>query len=129
MSIIEKVYIDNFGSYKNFEWSRELGNNLTFKKINIIYGRNYSGKTTLSKIFQCVENKCLHNDYDNPKFKFILDDKSVIDNNTLVSSNLNICVYNTDFVKENLQWLHNEDGSIKPFTVLGENNNQVEIQI
>ncbi|MEB3733722.1 AAA family ATPase [Halopseudomonas pachastrellae] len=26
-----------------------------FKKINILYGRNYSGKTTLSRIFRALE--------------------------------------------------------------------------
>jgi hypothetical protein len=40
-----------------------------------------------------------------------------------------IRVYNTDFVKENLGWLHNEDGSIKPFTVLGAKNVELENKI
>lgn len=44
----------NFGSYKNFKW----GNNLEeFKTINIFYGRNYSGKTTLSRIARSFELK------------------------------------------------------------------------
>ena len=32
---------------------RDDGNNVAeFKKINILYGRNYSGKTTLSRIYE-----------------------------------------------------------------------------
>ena len=39
-----KIDIEKFGLYKDFEWNTlpALG------RVNIIYGRNYSGKTTLS---------------------------------------------------------------------------------
>lgn len=47
--MIEHIDIPNFGSFKNFVWRnsiRDNGNNVAkFKKLNIIYGRNYSGKT------------------------------------------------------------------------------------
>lgn len=129
MSKIKKLDIDNFGSYKNYVWNSMITSDYEFKDINIIYGRNYSGKTTLSKIFKCVEKRTLHSDYDDPKFIFTLDDSSTIDNNTLTTSNIDICVYNTDFVKENLNWLHNEDGSIEPFAVLGGDNNLIEEQV
>jgi wobble nucleotide-excising tRNase len=129
MSKIKKLDITNFGSYKGYVWNSMITPDYEFKDVNIIYGRNYSGKTTLSKIFKCVENKTLHSDYDNPKFIFTLEDSSTIDNNTLTASSLDICVYNTDFVKENLNWLHNEDGSIEPFAVLGGDNNLIEKQV
>ncbi|MBT4333678.1 MAG: AAA family ATPase, partial [Candidatus Cloacimonetes bacterium] len=45
--------LKNFGIFQNFSWS-DLDN---FKKINLIYGWNYSGKTTLSKLFQILEFK------------------------------------------------------------------------
>ena len=44
-----------------------------------MYRRNYSGKTTLSRIFKCVENKSLHTDYENPNFVFTLDDETTKD--------------------------------------------------
>lgn len=44
----------NFGSYKNFKWDDELKE---FEIINIFYGRNYSGKTTLSRIARSFELK------------------------------------------------------------------------
>jgi len=129
MSKIRKLDINNFGSYEHYFWDSVFPSGHEFKDVNIIYGRNYSGKTTLSRVFKCVESKTLHPDYENLQFSFTLEDSSTIQESTLHLSTLDICVYNTDFVKENLNWLHNEDGSIEPFTVLGGDNNQIEIQI
>ena len=67
MSQIKKIDIMNFGSFKNYTW---INRDTEFKSVNIIYGRNYSGKTTLSRIFKCLEDKELHNDYENPQFTF-----------------------------------------------------------
>lgn len=129
MSKIKKLEIENFGSYKNYVWNSSISSDYQFKDVNIIYGRNYSGKTTLSRIFKCIEENTLHNDYDNPQFSFTLMDDTIIESNNIYSNSLDICVYNTDFVKKNLNWLHNDDGSIEPFTVLGGDNNEIEIQI
>ena len=129
MNEIRKLDINNFGSYKDYSWNDALTSEHEFKDVNIIYGRNYSGKTTLSRVFKCIENKSLHADYENLQFSFTLEDSSTIQENTLHLNTLDICVYNTDFVKENLNWLHNEDGSIEPFAVLGGDNNQIEIKI
>ena len=42
--------LTNFGLYRQFKW----GNNALFAKRNLIYGWNYSGKTTLSRLFQIM---------------------------------------------------------------------------
>ena len=110
--MIKKIDINNFGSFSGYSWDSFLSQDHSFKDVNIIYGRNYSGKTTLSKVFRCLEKKTLHNDYDNPDFKITLDDNSEINCSSIDSHNINICVYNTDFVKDNLNWLRNEDGTI-----------------
>jgi len=49
-----------FGSYIDFDWPAELSE---FKRFNVLYGRNYSGKTMLSRIFRCFEKKSLHPDF------------------------------------------------------------------
>lgn len=72
---IKKIDINNFGSYKNYTW---INKDIEFKDVNIIYGRNYSGKTTLSRIFKCLENKNSHRDYENPNFSVTLEDNSII---------------------------------------------------
>ena len=38
-------------------------------------------------------------------------------------------VFNSDFVKDNLGWLHNRDGSIQPFAVLGSDNVEIRDEI
>lgn len=123
---IKKIDINNFGSYKNYTW---INKDIEFKDVNIIYGRNYSGKTTLSRIFKCLENKKLHRDYENPNFSFTLENNSVINIDNISINSIDICVYNTDFVKENLNWLHNDNGTIEPFTILGETNIEIEDNI
>ena len=61
--------IGNFAVFDGFDWNavvRDQGNNVAeFKEINIIYGRNYSGKTTLSRIFHSLEKGELHEKYPN----------------------------------------------------------------
>ena len=73
--------IPNFGSFKNFDWStsiRDRGNNIAkFKKLNIIYGRNYSGKTTLSRIFRSLQTGNLPDNYETPSFS-VSTDKTVM---------------------------------------------------
>ena len=127
--MIAKIDIERFGLFSNYYWKQHIGteNNQIFNKMNIIYGRNYSGKTTLSRIFRCIEMKQLPNNYHNGIFT-ITTDNSTITNMNLVCSD-KVRVYNTDFVKENLSWLSNEVGDIKPFTLLGSNNVNAEKRI
>ena len=57
--MFSQVDISNYGSFKGFTWRKSLqdaGNTVqNFKRLNILYGRNYSGKTTLSRIFRALE--------------------------------------------------------------------------
>lgn len=65
--MIEQIDIPNFGSFSGLEWKtavRDNGNNvLSFQLLNILYGRNYSGKTTLSRIFRALETRKLPPNY------------------------------------------------------------------
>ncbi|MCF1713328.1 AAA family ATPase [Flavihumibacter sp. RY-1] len=45
--------LKRFGIYQNYTWGRIED----FKRKNLVYGWNYSGKTTLSKLFQVLEFK------------------------------------------------------------------------
>lgn len=128
--MIQKIDIEKFGLYSDYKWKSSVGgdSNDIFSKINIMYGRNYSGKTTLSRIFRCLEQKKLHEKYEDGLFTITNDDGSVQSNDNLESP-YNIRVYNSDFVKENLSVLYYETGEIKPFTLLGSHNIQVESEI
>lgn len=128
--VLNKIDIKNFGLFKDYEWDKSFGKNNYFKRVNIIYGRNYSGKTTLARILRCIETKELHNKYSSAEFSLEFSDGT-----TMTQTNLDqqikaqIRVYNTDFVNDNLQWLHNEDSTIKPFTILGTKNIEIEKKI
>lgn len=126
--------IDNFSIFKSFDWVTSLTyqNNkgqsevYDFKDINIFYGRNYSGKTSLSKIIRSLEKQVVPQKYDNPDFKIELSDSSIISQNNLSTFTHPIHVYNSDFVKENLKFIHDENANIKSFSVtLGGENQQI----
>ena len=128
--IIKIKEIGNFSIFKNFHWDQNLdiGNNKTydFKDINIFYGRNYSGKTSLSKIIRSLEKQDTPPKYDNPNFKIELSDNSIISHNSLSTFTHPIHVYNSDFVKENLKFIHDENANIESFSVtLGGDNQQI----
>lgn len=129
--MIKKIDIKKFGLFSDYNWDTEVGNDLekdVFKKVNILYGRNYSGKTTLSRIFRCVENKELHEDYEDAEFIITTDEGTI--NQADLNYNKQIRVYNTDFVKKNLSWLHdNDNGKIEPFTLVSIGEPEIEKNI
>jgi len=127
--MIQKIDIAKFGIYKDYKWDSNIGKDFYFKYVNIIYGRNYSGKTTLSRIFRTLEKKVLHQDFLDSNFEFLLSDEKKINNQNLNQENLNFFVYNRDFVKDNLSWLYKDDGTIEPFTILGGTNNEIKPKI
>ena len=98
--MLKKIDIQSFGLFQDYNWTCKIGDdkNATFKDINIIYGRNYSGKTTLSRIFKWIEDGKINDNYKNCKFT-ITDNE----NNTITETNLSykniFRVYNSDFVK------------------------------
>jgi hypothetical protein len=125
--------MNNFGNFKEFIWDnavRDEGNNRTeFKKLNIIYGRNYSGKTTLSRVFRAIQVQKLPNNYSNINFK-VYTDIGEITYQSLDKNKYDIRVYNQDFIKENLSFLtDNEKGEVRTFAIVGERNNEIEKEI
>jgi wobble nucleotide-excising tRNase len=130
--MIEHIDIQNFGSFKNFIWStsiRDSGNNITkFKKLNIIYGRNYSGKTTLSRIFRSLQTGNLPDKYESPSFS-VSTHSGTINQNQIPIGDHNIRVYNRDFVDDHLSFLRDREGNITSFAVIGSENKAIEKEI
>lgn len=133
MKIKKIKKIGNFGIFRNFEWDNELSylqdhkkETYDFKDINIFYGRNYSGKTTISKIFRALETKTISSKYENTHFEILLNDNTTIDQSNFVSFSYPIYVYNSDFLKENLKFIHDGSQDIESFSVtLGHDNQEV----
>jgi len=124
--MIKKIRsIENFGVFKNFNWDNNViddrGRTLKFKEINIIYGRNYSGKTTLSRILQSFENRELPPKFENPKFEIELEDGTILTQDNVAEYHLSVRVFNEDFIFKHFRFFIDPDGAIEPFAVLGEN--------
>jgi wobble nucleotide-excising tRNase len=77
-----------------------------FLKVNLIYGFNGSGKSTLSRVFSSLQKGIAHAELpDECAFEIELDDGAIYGAPNKVTGLENrICVFNTDFMAENLQW-------------------------
>jgi wobble nucleotide-excising tRNase len=99
--------LKNFGIFHDFSWSTELPE---FKKFNLIYGWNRSGKTTVSRVFVSCEKKCTYDkdrfkQYpENGEFEIKLDNNTTIKNNDIATNILPIKVFNQDFIDDNISF-------------------------
>jgi len=100
--VITKINrLNNFANYRQFQW----GANTNFTKRNLIYGWNYSGKTTLSRLFQVLEDPGELSQWQGCQF-----DVELQDGRRLTQSNLantpRVKVFNRDFIQSNFQQEH-----------------------
>ena len=116
-------HIKQFGIFRNYQRSGEI---LDFKKLNIIYGWNYSGKTTIARIFQCLEKGELHEDYKNCEFGLIDYDDKIYSETNLKIQEKQVRVFNSDFIEKNLKW---DGGLFNPILLLGEESIEAEKEI
>jgi wobble nucleotide-excising tRNase len=96
--IVKINKLKKFGIYQNFVWN-QLDK---FKKENLIYGWNYSGKTTLSKLFQNLELKNKDKYFSGSEFDISIEENNILTNhnqNDLESFPYDIKVFNTEYVK------------------------------
>ena len=107
MLITKIVRLKNFGIFHDFSWKTELSE---FKKFNLIYGWNRSGKTTISRIFASCEKKCV---YDMLKFKqypeggefeIKMSDNAALKNADVTTNALPVKIFNQDFIDDNISF-------------------------
>ena len=129
--MIKNLKVQNFGSYKNFNG---LPEKYEFQKMNLIFGRNYSGKTTLSKIFSYLGNKLLPPQYENPSFSVIFEGGNQVTTFNDNFQQLDILVFNKDFIQNNLSFLLYQHGNfenigtIKSFEMIQIGEEQIRIE-
>lgn len=129
--MINQIDIVSFGSFQGLDWKktvRDSGKNVkNFQRLNILYGRNYSGKTTLSRIFRSLETRKLPLNYVGSSFT-VTGDKGTVTHAGLPAHNYDVRVYNRDFVTDNLSFLVNQEigGVIKTFAIVGEQNKEID---
>lgn len=126
--MIDQLDMTTFGSFHGFQWRNSIrdtpGNNVqNFKKLNIIYGRNYSGKTTLSRVFRSLEKGEMPWRYEGASF-VVRGEQGELSHQQLTGHAYDIRVYNRDFVADNLSFLTDQrEGDIKTFAIVGSENN------
>lgn len=87
-----------------------------FVRKNVIYGWNYSGKTTLSRLFALLESKQGNPDLAGCSFTFDTDQGPVTEAN-FANSNLSVRVFNSDFITRNLNFAGQD---FNPILLLGQ---------
>jgi len=127
--VISQIDIASFGSFIGLAWKKSMrdgGNVQNFKRLNILYGRNYSGKTTLSRIFRALETGRIPLNYTSTSFT-VYGDKGDVTQAGIATHSYDIRVYNRDFMSDNLSFLVNQtSGEIKTFAIVGEKNKEIE---
>ncbi|MBU9415471.1 AAA family ATPase [Burkholderia multivorans] len=99
---------------------------LDFADKNIIYGWNYSGKTTLSRLFHALELRQSPVDYPDAQFIFGYDGGNSVTESTLGTFPKTVAVFNSDFVEKNISW---NGQSFQPVLLLGEDSIGAQNQI
>lgn len=102
--MIKKLsHIRKMAVFDAFDWDasvRDANNRpIFFKPLNVIYGRNYSGKTTLSRILHALENGEISDKYTEPEFKVEFADGTTVDQTSPTSHAHTVRVFNEDFVR------------------------------
>lgn len=95
--------LKRFGIYQNYTW----GSIDDFKKKNLVYGWNYSGKTTLSKLFQVLEFKDKNRCFSGSEIEITINDGAVtktVNQDNLTSFPFFIKVFNSEYIKRIFTW-------------------------
>ncbi|MBK1833047.1 AAA family ATPase [Roseibacillus ishigakijimensis] len=125
--------ITNLGVFGAFQWDQEVvnanGQPQCFQHINVIYGRNYSGKTTLSRLLRALETQFLSEKFEGREFEIVFDDGSVTTHENFNAYVGKIRVFNEDFVRDNLRFINNPDEAVEPFALIGDDNVAIQEQI
>lgn len=110
MSIVRISRLRDCGVFRDFTWPTDLP---AFGRYNVIYGWNWSGKTTLSRVFRALEMKTVV-----PNGEVTLRaGQSDICGNDFPQATLGVRVFNRDFVAENLFPVGG--GDVPPIFVVG----------
>lgn len=113
--------IKNLGVFKDYSRPAEMKD---FATKNIIYGWNYSGKTTISRLFGLLESK-KDSDFPDLKFTFGAEDGEINERNYKSNTKI-VRVFNSDFIWNNISFAGNE---INPILLLGEESKEAEEKI
>ncbi|MEZ9697726.1 AAA family ATPase [Vibrio sp. 10N.261.46.E12] len=114
-------FIKDFGIFKN---AKTVGGE-SFHQFNLIYGFNYSGKTTLSRIFRSIELGEKTEGFETGSFEINKHDGNSIKSNALQKVD-NLRVFNSDYIAKNVDF---DESSVDPVLIVGERNIDLEDEL
>lgn len=91
----------DFGNYRQYQW----GGTAPFSNRNLIYGWNYSGKTTLSRLFHLLAEPNQLTQWQGCQFEVEFQGGSTMTHANLANPP-RIRVFNRDFIQSNFQQEH-----------------------
>ena len=92
--------IDKYGIFQGIN----KPSNRHFVRYNLIFGWNGSGKSILSTLFRCLETKEVSPKFPEAKFSIAQENGSPITQSNLNECDLNISVFNRDFIDKHIDW-------------------------
>lgn len=107
--------IANFGALNNFDVDREAQD---FGQLNLIFGLNYSGKTTLSRLFESINRGEVPEKMSDAEYELILDSGKIITKGSPDCIG-KIWVFNRYFVNAHL-WRGQDGLGMRSFMVVDE---------
>src|SRR5882672_8440580 len=107
LSTIDRL--QNLAIFANYRWDKTLGE---FKRYNLIYGWNGSGKTALSRLFASLASGT-HPAFPLLQYEVTLDNVSYTEKDAITTK---VRVFNCDYIEKNLKVV---DGHANPIYVLG----------
>ena len=96
-----------------------------FSVKNLIYGWNYSGKTTLSRLVAMLESKALNPELPQCSFTIATDAGNITEANLKSTSHV-VRVFNSDFVADNLNFAGSH---FRPILLLGSESEAAQKEI
>ena len=115
--MIEKIKgVSNFGIFKNIENNPTYSN---FNKLNLFYGLNGSGKSTISHLFSLIESNESISRFPNSKWSIEKGGKNFSESDKF-ENDFNIKVFNADFIERNINW----NDTIKGILVVSNDKNE-----
>lgn len=117
----------NVKSIKNFGIFKDAKTNAgqPFYQFNLFYGFNYSGKTTLSRIFRAMQLGEMPEGFETGSFEIDLHERISIKSNTIKKVE-NLRVFNSDYIVKNVNF---DESSVNPVLIVGERNIDLENEI
>jgi wobble nucleotide-excising tRNase len=108
------------GVFRNFAWSADM---LDFRRYNLIYGWNGSGKTTISRVFRALETQTAPTSGE----VTLSINGSEVSGRDFARATLPVHVFNRDFVTESIFPVGG--GDLPPIFVVGKENVEKQREI